>query len=386
MIWFPSWGLGGSTIYLSRYVSFFREQGFRVIAVCRRKDAGTDLLERLGAEVVFTGYPLSMSYSASAKHDKRSLKATLLNTAKAWIGTKKAYALKKQYRPDIVVVGEFTLLQVLSAFVHKKGNMQVAVCVQTSVSVQPKKRAEVFRMLEKTDAIVGITPVHLEGLPAVEKQHVIPNGLQTADVNEKEAEAAFQRICRPTKQDRFIAFVGGIDPIKGTLEFLHIAAALSAGEPHFRFLIIGGRIPSGEEKDPYTQQALEFIHRNGLSEKAIFTGSIPHVEYFLSRSEALINTNIYPHFSRPILEAWNNGTAAFSVEDAFTSATNAGSDALVFIPRNDPAAAARLIAETLSSPERTAALKHSARLRLAEGFSDTVINARLLETFHLTSS
>jgi glycosyltransferase involved in cell wall biosynthesis len=386
MIWFPSWGLGGSTIYLSRYVTFFREQGYRVIAVCRRKDEGTRLLEQLGSEVVFTDYPLSMSYSASEKHEKRSLKATLMNSAKAWIGSKKAYALRKQYKPDVVVVGEFTLLQVLSAFLHKKPDkMHVAVCVQTSVSTDPKKRKEVFRLLEKADSIIGITSVHLEGLPAVEKQHVIPNGLQTTATNEKEAKAAFQRMCRPQENDRFIAFVGGIDPIKGTQEFLHIAAALSAADPDFRFLIIGGNIPSSEDKDPLVQLVLPFIRESGLSEKVTFTGSIPHVEYFLSRSEALINTNTYPHFSRPILEAWNNDAFVFSVEDAFTAAMNAGSDALVFIPRNDPAAAARLILETLATKERRAALRQNSRLRLETDYSDATINDRLLKTFQFVS-
>ena len=88
LIFSPSWGFGGSTLYLSQFVTYLEKNNYQVNCICRKKDYGSEYLKKLGATIYYSHFPLSISFTAAKKHENFNVFRLFKNLIKFLFGFK----------------------------------------------------------------------------------------------------------------------------------------------------------------------------------------------------------------------------------------------------------------------------------------------------------
>ncbi len=335
LIFLPWYGLGGSTLYISQYVRYLSNNNYTVYAVCRKKDKGSEYLKSLGAKIINIHFPFTLNFSALDKYNN-SIKKKIIDIVKLIGGFIISFFLILIYKPNIVLIGEFIQIPILFSSILQ--NKKTICLFQTSISNNRIKRKFLFKILKKIDYLVGITDIHIKDIPHVKQAVIIPN----IYINEKGLNRNYsfnEMDCFDTKK---IVFIGGINKIKGTLEFIKISLELLKLRNDLCFIIIGRFNKSfktkyaqgNEESDyDYNLQIFELIG-DLIDTKFKFLGEIDYVDQVINKCHFLISTNIYPHFSRPIIEAWANKVVVIAYEDIFTKYMEHNMNCIQFIEKD----------------------------------------------------
>jgi glycosyltransferase involved in cell wall biosynthesis len=329
LVWY---GMGGSTIYISQYVSYLVSNNYKVYIVCRKRDKGSNYLKDLGANPIYVHFPFALNFTALDEFNN-SLKKHIIDIIKLFGGFFLSLSLLLIYRPNIVIIGEFNEIPVLlssSLFRNK------TICLfQTSISKKNWKRFILFKLLKKINHLVGITDLHAEEIPLKDKLLIIPNIYIDFDL--RGANNIIENL--EIGNNQIILFVGGISRIKGTIHFIKLALELLKLRNDISFIILGRyhkrfktkyAIGIDDSDFTYNEEIFKIIG-NYLDTKFKFLGEVDNVGQIMKQAALLINTNIYPHFSRPIVEAWANKVPVISHEDEFTRNMSHHNDSIKFI-------------------------------------------------------
>jgi glycosyltransferase involved in cell wall biosynthesis len=342
--------MGGSTIYISQYVSYLVSNNYKVYIVCRKRDKGSNYLKVLGANLIYVHFPFALNFTALDEFNN-SLKKHIIDIIKLFGGFFLSLSLLLIHRPNIVIIGEFNEIPVLlssSLFRNK------TICLfQTSISKRKWKRFILFKLLKKINHLVGITDFHAEEIPYKDKLLIIPNIY--IDIDLHGASNAIEDL--EIGNNQVILFVGGINRIKGTIDFITLALELLKLRNDICFIILGRfhrrfrtkyAVGIDDSDLTYNEQIFKIIG-NHLDTKFKFLGEVDNVVQIMKQADLLINTNIYPHFSRPIVEAWANKVPVISYEDLFTRNMSHYSDSIKFIEEGNYEKNANLINDLLNS-------------------------------------
>ena len=151
--------------------------------------------------------------------------------------------------------------------------------------------------------------------PAVE---VVPNWVDFTKFDRTISRSASRRELRLPRDAKILLFMGGIQPIKGTLPLLRAMTMLSDVED--LLLVIAGyesetdrgvlSLPQRAHASArrclgidYQRQAVNLIAENGLSNRIRFVGMREDVVPLYAAADVVVFPATSPHQARPVLEA-----------------------------------------------------------------------------------
>jgi glycosyltransferase involved in cell wall biosynthesis len=307
LIYFPSWGLGGSTIYLGQYVKVLVQKDFSVTCVFRKQDLGSQFLLKMGAKVIFSHFPISLRFTAHPNHTKFTITGGIKDVIKFLYGFFLAFYLQLKFKPTLIFIGEYTLFgcSIPSLILKQK----TIFFIQSHITNVPYKKNIVEYFLNKALTVVAITEKHLAPFrDAIFKHTVIHNIVYERKLNGPVSEQLlFQR-----QNKKVLIFLGGIDYNKGTDLLILIIAQLTMLRSDFIVWIIG---PINNDK--CYKQIFQDIKKNNLANTINILGEVDNINDYLHLSYALISCNSTPHFMRPVIEAWANKIPVVVADDIY---------------------------------------------------------------------
>jgi glycosyltransferase involved in cell wall biosynthesis len=352
---FPVWyGMGGSTMYVGQYVSYLVSNNHDVFVVCRKKDKGSNYLRNLGAKIIFVKFPFTMNFTAQDETND-SLRKRIIDVIKLFGGFFISLTIILIYRPGKIVIGEFCEIPVLlSASLFRKKT----ICFfQTSISKRKWKRIILFKLIKNVDQLVGITELHTMEIPYKEKILTVPNCYSFLKGNFP--NSVLDQLSMGG--EKLVLFMGGVCETKGTRHFIEIALELLKLRTDLCFIIAGSFHRSfkskhaiGENNSEYNYNKIVFNLIGGLIDiKFKFLGEINYINDVLKRSDLFISTNTYPHFSRPIVEAWANKVPVVANEDLFIKHMCHNKESILLIDISQIDKAAKMINLLLNDKKKS---------------------------------
>jgi len=230
------------------------------------------------------------------------------------------------------------------------------------IPVSHRYRRYIRRAIERADRVIAVSEatrrdvLDLFGVPAERVEVVHEGAPRTFPLLEAtEWEDARRRLRIP---DRFLLFVGTLEPRKNLVRLLDAFRRVAPGAGHVG-IVLAGR--SGWGLAPI----LEAAKRARRVAPVVLTGFVGRRlrNTLYSRAEAVALPSLYEGFGLPVLEAFTAG-APVVAGDAGALREVAGDAALFADPRDEEAIAAR-IAEVLDDAELRADLVARGRERAA---------------------
>ena len=131
-----------------------------------------------------------------------------------------------------------------------------------------------------------------------------------------------------------VAMLGGISPLKGTLDFLRSAEQVAASRADVVFVLAGGEEEAPDGSDAgYHRDCRRLVTALQSAGSLKILGILERADGLLSACDVLVSPSSLTHFSRPVIEAWSFGkpVVASSV-DHMRDLISDGRDGLLYPP------------------------------------------------------
>lgn len=210
----------------------------------------------------------------------------------------------------------------------------------------------------------------LLGVPAARIDVAVPGvGERFFSTVSREVCAAFR--ADKNLPDRFILFLGTLEPRKNLLTLLHAYAKLPTRA--VKLVLAGG-------KGWLYEDIFRAIEMLDLKEDVILPGYVPGVELprWYASAETFVYPSIYEGFGLPLLEAMAVGTPVIASDTS--SLPEAVGDAGVLVPPEDIAAWTAALAEAIDSPGWREEMGARGRMH-ARGFTWARTAAQTVESY-----
>ncbi len=233
--------------------------------------------------------------------------------------------------------------------------------------------------LRRADAVITVSEaskseiLRLSGIPE-ERLHVIHEAASPAfrPIRDKASLGEIKR--RYGLPDRFILFVGTLEPRKNLKRLIEAFAILKSGNRIAHRLVLVGMLGWGY------REVRRAIERGGLGGEVQITGYVPFRDLpaLYNLAEIFVFPSIHEGFGLPLLEAMSCGTPA--VASSHESLMEVAGDAVLRADASDPASLAEAIARLAGSEFERERLSHLG-LNRASLFSWESAARRTLEVY-----
>jgi glycosyltransferase involved in cell wall biosynthesis len=221
--------------------------------------------------------------------------------------------------------------------------------------------------------------VRILGVPA-EKVHVIHEA-PAASFRPIERASARQLLgSKWAAPERFVLYVGTIEPRKNLVRLLEAFAQLwQGGAMQHRLVLVGQR---GWKEEPVFQS----IERLGLQDAVLFLGYVPHeiLVALYNLADALIFPSLYEGFGLPVVEAMACGTPVITSRNG--SLAEVSGEAAEFIEPTSVESIATALRDLLNDPARREELRQCGLAHAAQySWESTAKQTQALyqQVFHL---
>ena len=184
--------------------------------------------------------------------------------------------------------------------------------------------------------------IRLAGVPP-SKIHTVLLGV-TPDFHTEKDPAVLQAVRQKYQlPERFLLYVGLLEPRKNLPVLLHAFASLPPKKPEVKLVIVG------RQGWMYTQ-TLQLVQSLGLAERVHFTGYVdqPDLPRVYNLAQMAIYPSLYEGFGFPVLEAMACGTPV--ITSNVSSMPEITAEAGLLVPPGDVPALATAIEHLLSDP------------------------------------
>lgn len=212
------------------------------------------------------------------------------------------------------VNGLFDHYSVLASFIFKKPyilSMQGSL-MQDAWNLDPTKKLKknIFmrvvgeRILRNASAVRVMSNVERAGLAyfsheCMGKVHVIPNGIDLAEIDSWLSADFSGKVCDSLKNKRYILFLGRIHPIKGLDRLLQAFSILSASEKEIQLVL------AGPDSYGYKSQLSAMARQLGIESRVVFPGLLSAQEKLqvLKNALAFVLPSYSESFGMAVVEA-----------------------------------------------------------------------------------
>lgn len=326
------WGLGGSSISMIPLVLLLKQKGNEVIIICHKEDAMKKTFEDLGFRTILQTFPSAMNVTAMDQFYSRNEKTIkfVKDLIKFPVSFFIFIRLLLREKPSFVFAGDFPLLSLICA--SRLLSISTVTFVRTSLTRDFFRRLFTEKILSLSNYIVGISKTHMRQLRSyrheslTHKHFVIHNTISYKKKSTSDFLSFYESL--RVKTENVIMFVGGVSIIKGSLEFARIAKLILNINKNVTFLLVGSfnvnfssRYASGNSslEYQYNKKFFDYVEKNHSPETFKIIGQTAYVMELLSLSQLLLAPSLYPHFLRPIIEAWSLRKPVIVADDEFNS-------------------------------------------------------------------
>lgn len=104
---------------------------------------------------------------------------------------------------------------------------------------------------------------------------------------------------------KLVIMLGGVVPLKGSLDFIKAAANILSKNNYVQFAIAGKIFDKGPDKFVnYWNECLQIIKQGNFEDSILFMGNVDNIVDLIGVCDILVSPSVETHFARPILEAW----------------------------------------------------------------------------------
>ncbi len=253
--------------------------------------------------------------------------------------------------PSVVTVHDLAFLAHPEAFHPSK---RAYLSLLTRLSVQRARRVIAVSAHTKDDLVR-----HFHVAPG--KVIVIPNAMDDRFRPATDAAAIRQFRHDHRLPERFILFVGTLEPRKNLRRLIDAFARVARADSEVALVIVGGSGWMTSDLAPLVQQ-------HNLGDRIIFTGYVPDDELprWYQAATLFCYPSLYEGFGLPVLEAMACGTPVVTSKTSAIPEVAGG--AAVLIDPTDVTALADVLLALLTDAPRRGAMAHAGIVR-ARGYS-----------------
>lgn len=154
-----------------------------------------------------------------------------------------------------------------------------------------------------SDKIIAIGKCEADRLFKSSKITVIYNFVDFKKFNRNISGESFRKESGIRKNEKVVSMLGGVSPVKGTLEFVKALMLVREIVPNVKFVIVGYYPITKKVGNKYYKKILNIIESEKLKDNIIFTGVRNDIPKILSASDVVVFPSLVPHSARPVIEA-----------------------------------------------------------------------------------
>lgn len=310
----------GSTVSLIYLVKEFSKNGYEVIVLTPKDEKLKDRLEKCGAKTIrfvsnfFKNLTLDLHFSDKINiFNLKDLNKILKNLIKFIYGLYFVKKIIKQVNPGILYSNEYVTIY---ASIAAKASGIAAVTHIRSIFLTGifgiRRYLLNKAILKYNDLIFPISKIESEQLRTDKKRYlskikVVSEFLDKDDFDNSPNISKFKKNYNIPSDKFVVLMLGGVDPIKGSKDFIQAGIKCIKESKRF-FFLIAGRIPdvnSKKEDIDYYKECVSIITESSLGKgNLMILGSVEKPRELLECASVLVSPFVMSHFSRPIIEAW----------------------------------------------------------------------------------
>jgi glycosyltransferase involved in cell wall biosynthesis len=220
------------------------------------------------------------------------------------------------------------------------------------------------------DRVLAISEVVKDALVSLgvkeSKVSMVHNGIlmgdKKADLSRDEVRASWG----VPPHAPLVGMVGRLVDWKGPDYFIAAAAAVAAGLPETRFMLVGDAV-FGEKS--YVDDLKAMVEAHGLHDKVVFTGFRDDVGEIMASMDLLVHASVLPEpFGLVIIEAMAQGLPVVATRGGGVGEIVDDGETGILVPPRDAGAMAEAISMLLADPARAKSMGEAGRRTVAERF------------------
>ncbi len=308
----------GSTISLGYLVKGFCENKFDVYILTSKSEIFSNYLMNFGAKTIYFRFPgmenIYLDLHFTQKYSLFTMNGFLRflkNIAKFHIGFFVTLKTINKIKPDLIYLNEYVVIQSAIAGYMKR--------IPTVTHVRSRYLKGYFgirnyllskMLITFNNIIFAITPEEAKQIEKFSKKKINKISVVGEFLSEENFKT-FTNIIQLKKKfnlpadNKIILMIGGIQSIKGTMDFIKAARIVVKEKKGVLFVnagvLTGNRDKASEE---YYNNCYSIAGSSELKDYIKFTGEIKNITELIACSDILVSPSTETHFSRPVIEAW----------------------------------------------------------------------------------
>ncbi len=327
-------GWSGATVSLTYLINQFLKNGYEVTVLTPKDEKLAVRLEKYGAKIIrfvsnsFKNLTLDLHFSDKNNiFNFNDLNKLAKNIIKFFYGLYYLKKVIKQVRPLIIYSNEYVTIY---ASIAAKASGVIAVTHIRSMfltGVFGMRRYLLKKaILKYNDLIFPISYIEGEQLRADKEKYlskikVVSEFLDENDFNNSPDSNKLKKKYNIPSDKFVVLMLGGIDPIKGSKDFIKAGIKCIKKSNRF-FFLIAGKIPdvnSKKEDIDYYNECVSLLNESDIiNNQIVILGSVENPKELLECSSILVSPFVVSHFSRPIIEAWSLKKAVIATRTMHT--------------------------------------------------------------------
>ncbi len=308
--------ISGSTVSMRYLIDGFSKKKFDIVLVTPKNENARSFFKGYKIDFVNWKYKVELGLHFTNENNLFSLRGMkniirlIVNMIK---GCLLAYVYIKKIKPDIIYINEYVLSQF--SFAAKISNIPVVTHIRSPfIKGTFGIRRYLFSKYLKTfnNFIFAISEYEANQIlmnvsNSKNNIKVVREFLDEDDFQLSSDKNILDSLSIPYN-NKVILNLGGIEPIKGTLEILKAFSKLCNTHSDIH-LINAGPIKNNPD---YNQHCYNIINDNNLQGKISILNFIENVHQLIGCCDILVSGLSNSHFPRPIIEAWAQKKAVIS--------------------------------------------------------------------------
>jgi len=330
-IFSSSSGYNGAAINFLFIIKTLINNDFDIYCLCAKRDIVYKKLIELGVKTFYFPVPLTMNTNTIIESSEAGrlyvLGKNLKDIIRFTTGFFASLYLIFKTSPKYLYLMDSVFPQSLIAGIIMRKKIITEVQAQLIEGKYGIRRKLFIYLFNKSEKIFGITKIHIDPFTSKKSKcnyFVIPNSYEIPKINQ-DFLATLQFDLIKKDSSKYIIYLGGMDPNKGSLFLMDIIHEFRK-DHNYKWLIFGNynknfhtRHSSGNTNLYFTETNLwlKYIETEQYEEKIIFLGNRENVADYMVNCSLLLVPHRFPHFSRPIVEAFALKVPVLATEDDF---------------------------------------------------------------------
>lgn len=393
-------GIGGAPLTLLSIIRSIDRSRFSPCVLCLYESEAAELFRRHGIETRIAKGIRHFAHTTGVWYPVQYLPMFLYRLLLFPLSIWNSYRFLKANRFDIVHLSGSGLLAVAIAARMRRIPVLVHVLEHLHPGYLGLRRFVLARFLIRfSDAVVFICNADAQVFPPSPKIHVVYDSIDPDEFDPRKVSGSDRLLSVIPPSSQVVGMLGGISPIKGTLEFVEAAAQIVRESPDTHFVILGvspekrassvfsGAVAflrgwlSGERK--YRARVLRVTEQPSLKGKVHMIEPVLDVPSVVRMLDVLAFPSTTPHYARPLIEAG-------LMNKPVVASRLGGPDEIVvdgvngfLVTPGSPGELADRILMLLKDPELGARMGSAGRARALEKFNARKNIPQILRLYHV---